>query len=168
MYAILPEDAADIVSIAVGEGTALFLATLSTALLFLGRRWENSDENARLYGIELLSDVYKWLYYFVLQAGFHETLYWDGHLIGTSVESALLGMLAGVSAQIFEDILYLLNDSHQRHSKLGWGIVYVLCGLSGAALFTVYDSVQEPIRNKWVEFASDFQSSELVTSFLLG
>lgn len=174
LYAVLPENTADVASIALSEGAAMVSvsalvegAALVAASFFTSAvgAWlldkklnadGKSEVDQGFDWIDLLADIYKWLYYFVLEGAFHgEGIALLGVDFGTGglVESAAYGMVTGISSQLYKDILYFLGENETQIHKqkllergfFRWFLVYFLASISGATLFAVYNSVQSPI-----------------------
>ena len=103
--------------------------------------------------IELFADVTKWLEYDVLVNSYRGVLALpNGQMLGPSLESAVFGILAALSSQLYTDVLYLYSDfgdPEKRENTLnrsarGWTKVYVTKCVSSATLFGVYEIAREP------------------------
>lgn len=103
--------------------------------------------------IELFADVTKWLEYDVLVNSYRGVLALpNGQMLGPSLESAVFGILAALSSQLYTDVLYLYSDfgdPEKREDTLnrsarGWTKVYVTKCVSSATLFGVYELAREP------------------------
>lgn len=103
--------------------------------------------------IELFADVTKWLEYDVLVNSYRGVLALpNGQMLGSSLESAVFGILAALSSQLYTDVLYLYSDfgdPEKRETTLnrsarGWTKVYVTKCVSSATLFGVYELAREP------------------------
>ena len=109
--------------------------------------------NAILDYVELFADITKWLEYDVLINNYRGILALpDGMMIGSAWESAIFGLLAALSSQLYTDVLYLYSDfgnPEKRDRTLnrsieGWASVYATKCLSAATLFGVYEAVRAP------------------------
>ena len=102
--------------------------------------------------IELFADVTKWLEYDVLINNYRGVLSINGHMLGSSWESALFGLLSALSSQLYTDVLYIYSDLGnpiKREKTLkrtleGWASLYSTKCLSAATLFGVYEAVRAP------------------------
>lgn len=109
--------------------------------------------NAILDYVELFADITKWLEYDVLINNYRGILALpNGMMIGSAWESAIFGLLAALSSQLYTDVLYLYSDfgnPEKRDRTLnrsieGWASVYATKCLSAATLFGVYEAVRAP------------------------
>lgn len=109
--------------------------------------------NAILDYVELFADITKWLEYDVLINNYRGILALpNGVMIGSAWESAIFGLLAALSSQLYTDVLYLYSDfgnPEKRDRTLnrsieGWASVYATKCLSAATLFGVYEAVRAP------------------------
>ena len=103
--------------------------------------------------VELFADITKWLEYDVLISNYRGILTLpSGTLLNTAFESAIFGLLAALSSQLYTDVLYLYSDfgsPTKRDQTLnrsigGWASVYATECLSAATLFGVYEAVRAP------------------------
>jgi len=103
--------------------------------------------------IELFADLTKWLEYDVLISNYRGVLALpNGHMIAAGWESAIFGLLAALSSQLYTDVLYLYSDFGNplkrdrtiNRSLEGWASIYATKCLSAATLFGVYEAVREP------------------------
>jgi len=103
--------------------------------------------------VELFADLTKWLEYDVLITNYRGVLALpNGQMLTTGWESAIFGLLAALSSQLYTDVLYLYSDFGNplkremtiNRSLEGWASVYATKCLSAATLFGVYEAVREP------------------------
>jgi len=103
--------------------------------------------------VELFADITKWLEYDVLISNYRGILALpNGMLLSSSWESAIFGLLAALSSQLYTDVLYLYSDfgnpmkrdQTMNRSIEGWASVYATKCLSAATLFGVYEAVRAP------------------------
>jgi len=103
--------------------------------------------------VELFADLTKWLEYDVLITNYRGVLALpNGQMLTTGWESAIFGLLAALSSQLYTDVLYLYSDfgnplKRERtinRSIEGWASIYGTKCLSAATLFGVYEAVREP------------------------
>ncbi len=104
--------------------------------------------------VELFADITKWLEYDVLISNYRGILAMPtGQMLSTSEESAIFGLLAAFSSQLYTDVLYLYSDFGNplkrektiNRSLEGWASIYATKCLSTATLFGVYEGVRAPI-----------------------
>ncbi|KAL7430112.1 hypothetical protein ACHAXH_006221 [Discostella pseudostelligera] len=104
--------------------------------------------------VELFADITKWLEYDVLISNYRGILTMPtGQMLTTSEESAIFGLLAAFSSQLYTDVLYLYSDFGNplkreqtiNRSLEGWASIYATKCISTATLFGVYESVRAPI-----------------------
>jgi hypothetical protein len=99
--------------------------------------------------VEIFSDITRWLGYSVLTNDFGDRI-----ILVPGVESALFGMTATLSAQIYSDILYSIfgfgGDKRQKEVKQrkmsDWTSLYFSRAVYAATLFGVYDAAQIPAK----------------------
>lgn len=113
-----------------------------------------TDQNPILLDyVELFADITKWLEYDVLINNYRGVLALpNGMLLSSGWESAIFGLLAALSSQLYTDVLYLYSDfgsPMKRDQTLnrsieGWASVYATKCLSAATLFGVYEAVRAP------------------------
>eukprot|EP00573_Skeletonema_grethae_P009710 CAMPEP_0201696126 /NCGR_PEP_ID=MMETSP0578-20130828/7880_1 /ASSEMBLY_ACC=CAM_ASM_000663 /TAXON_ID=267565 /ORGANISM="Skeletonema grethea, Strain CCMP 1804" /LENGTH=489 /DNA_ID=CAMNT_0048182071 /DNA_START=190 /DNA_END=1656 /DNA_ORIENTATION=+ len=113
-----------------------------------------TDENPVLLDyVELFADITKWLEYDVLINNYRGILALpNGMMLSSGWESAIFGLLAALSSQLYTDVLYLYSDfgsPMKRDQTLnrsieGWASVYATKCLSAATLFGVYEAVRAP------------------------
>jgi len=103
--------------------------------------------------VELFADITKWLEYDVLINNYRGILALpNGMMLSSGWESAIFGLLAALSSQLYTDVLYLYSDfgsPMKRDQTLnrsieGWASVYATKCLSAATLFGVYEAVRAP------------------------
>ena len=103
--------------------------------------------------VELFADITKWLEYDVLINNYRGILTLpNGMALSSGWESAIFGLLAALSSQLYTDVLYLYSDfgnPTKREQTLnrsieGWASVYATKCLSAATLFGVYEAVRGP------------------------
>lgn len=103
--------------------------------------------------VELFADITKWLEYDVLINNYRGILALpNGMMLSSGWESAVFGLLAALSSQLYTDVLYLYSDfgsPMKREQTLnrsieGWASVYATKCLSSATLFGVYEAVRAP------------------------
>ncbi|KAL7499247.1 hypothetical protein ACHAWT_010167, partial [Skeletonema menzelii] len=103
--------------------------------------------------VELFADITKWLEYDVLINNYRGILALpNGMMLSSGWESAVFGLLAALSSQLYTDVLYLYSDfgsPMKREQTLnrsieGWASVYATNCLSSATLFGVYEAVRAP------------------------
>lgn len=113
--------------------------------------------------VELFADITKWLEYDVLISNYRGILALpSGELISTGWESAIFGLLAALSSQLYTDVLYLYSDfgipakreKTINRSLEGWASVYATKCLSTATLFGVYEAVRGPTSRLLSQFIS--------------
>ncbi|KAL3756722.1 hypothetical protein ACHAWU_005414 [Discostella pseudostelligera] len=104
--------------------------------------------------VELFADITKWLEYDVLISNYRGILTMPtGQMLTTSEESAIFGLLAAFSSQLYTDVLYLYSDFGNplkreqtiNRSLEGWASIYATKCISTATLFGVYEGVRAPI-----------------------
>lgn len=114
--------------------------------------------------VEIFGDITKWLSYDYLMKSFDGELQWsNGVPLGPGSESAVYGLLATISSQIYADLLYRFSqygskvnrDKALNRTFLDTVRLYFNKGLSAAALFGVYETVRFPISNAIGNFLSD-------------
>jgi len=99
--------------------------------------------------VEIFADICKWLEYDVLTTDFGGSLSWIGPPF---VESAVLGLTASLSSQVYSDILYAffgLGGEERRQSILSrtnseWITIYAKRSIAALALFGVYEAAKGP------------------------
>ncbi|KAL7442323.1 hypothetical protein ACHAXM_008324 [Skeletonema potamos] len=103
--------------------------------------------------VELFADITKWLEYDVLINNYRGILTLpNGMMLSSGWESAIFGLLAALSSQLYTDVLYLYSDfgsPTKREQTLnrsieGWASLYATKCLSAATLFGVYEAVRAP------------------------
>ena len=103
--------------------------------------------------VELFADITKWLEYDVLINNYRGILALpNGMMLSSGWESAVFGLLAALSSQLYTDVLYLYSDFGSpmkreqtlNRSIAGWASVYATKCLSSATLFGVYEAVRAP------------------------
>jgi hypothetical protein len=103
--------------------------------------------------VELFADITKWLEYDVLINNYRGILTLpNGMMLSSGWESAIFGLLAALSSQLYTDVLYLYSDfgsPAKREQTLnrsieGWASLYATKCLSAATLFGVYEAVRAP------------------------
>ena len=121
--------------------------------------------------VELFADVCKWLEYDVLMTDFGGKLRWGGPPgvpINSGIESAIFGLLAALSSQIYADIIYTTSDSMGTKAKRDevrsrsineYIQIYSVKCLSAATLFGVYESARLPVTQVINNFLSGGYSS---------
>lgn len=114
--------------------------------------------------VEIFADVTKWLSYDYLMKSFDGELKWsNGVPLGPGSESAVYGLLATISSQVYADLLYRFSQYGSKVNRekalkrtfLDTGKLYFNKGLSAAALFGVYETVRFPISTAIGNFLSD-------------
>jgi hypothetical protein len=116
------------------------------------------DENEKfpLDPVETFSDILKWLQYGILSSDYTGNLVlWNGQRLDPGLESATYGIIAGISAQVYADILYAYfgfggdakRDSVRNRSLLDWWKEYAPRFVYFGVLFYVYQVVQAPAEN---------------------
>ncbi|KAL7533219.1 hypothetical protein ACHAWF_004390 [Thalassiosira exigua] len=116
-----------------------------------------SDEKTKnvptLDYVELFADITKWLEYDVLISNYRGVLAMpNGQMLPAGWESAIFGLLAALSSQLYTDVLYLYSDFGDplkrektiNRELAGWASVYATKCLSAATLFGVYEAVRAP------------------------
>jgi hypothetical protein len=76
----------------------------------------------------------------------------NGEMLSAGWESAIFGLLAALSSQLYQDVLYLYSDFGNpmkremilNRSPEGWASIYATKTLSAATLFGVYEGVRGP------------------------
>ena len=113
--------------------------------------------------VELFADITKWLEYDVLISNYRGILAMpNGQMLSTSEESAIFGLLAAFSSQLYTDVLYLYSDFGnpiKREQTInrpleGWASIYATKCLSTATLFGVYEGVRAPISRLLSQYLS--------------
>jgi hypothetical protein len=103
--------------------------------------------------VELFADITKWLEYDVLITNYRGILSMpNGEMLSAGWESAIFGLLAALSSQLYQDVLYLYSDFGNpmkremtlNRSPEGWASIYATKTLSAATLFGVYEGVRGP------------------------
>ncbi|KAL3790200.1 hypothetical protein HJC23_005572 [Cyclotella cryptica] len=118
------------------------------------RLQEMKDAAPKVDYIEFFADVTKWLEYDVLINNYRGILATpDGHKLSPGLESAIFGLLASLSSQLYTDVLYIYSDfgnPEKRKKTLnrsleGWASLYATKCLSAATLFGTYEAIRAPI-----------------------
>eukprot|EP00578_Thalassiosira_sp_NH16_P022809 CAMPEP_0181104362 /NCGR_PEP_ID=MMETSP1071-20121207/15383_1 /TAXON_ID=35127 /ORGANISM="Thalassiosira sp., Strain NH16" /LENGTH=543 /DNA_ID=CAMNT_0023187547 /DNA_START=208 /DNA_END=1835 /DNA_ORIENTATION=- len=113
--------------------------------------------------VELFADLTKWLEYDVLISNYRGILALpNGQMLSTGWESAIFGLLAALSSQLYTDVLYLYSDFGNpikrektiNRSLEGWATIYATKCLSTATLFGVYEAVRGPTSRLLSELVS--------------
>ncbi|KAL7572084.1 hypothetical protein ACA910_001728 [Epithemia clementina (nom. ined.)] len=105
-------------------------------------------------GVEVVEDLIKWLGYGVLSTDFAGSLMYDGLPLFPGVESAVFGIIAGLSAQVYADVFSaffglggeLRQEEVLSRSPVKWFAIYFLEIVSAAVLFGVYEFAQIPAK----------------------
>jgi len=138
----------------VDDGESTILQNLppppSTSETSAIKEKENTEQ--ALDYIELFADITKWLEYDVLIRNYRGILSIDGHPLNSGLESAIFGLLAALSSQLYTDVLYIyseLGNPIKREKTLnrsidGWTSLYATKCLSSATLFGVYEAARAP------------------------
>ncbi|KAL7470214.1 hypothetical protein ACHAXS_010456 [Conticribra weissflogii] len=113
---------------------------------------KNDNTEQSLDYIEIFADITKWLEYDVLIRNYRGILSIDGHPLNSGLESAIFGLLAALSSQLYTDVLYIYSDlgnPTKREKTLnrsidGWTSLYATKCLSSATLFGVYEAARAP------------------------
>jgi hypothetical protein len=104
--------------------------------------------------VELFADLTKWLEYDVLISNYRGILSLpNGQMIGPGWESAIFGLLAALSSQLYTDVLYIYSDfgnPEKREKTLNRPLevsasIYTTKCLSAATLFGTYEALRAPI-----------------------
>ena len=104
---------------------------------------------------EFVADLIQWLEYDVLKSEYSGTLIMMGiPVTNAGAESAVFGFLAALSSQLYLDVLYQTtnlgpaqeSERARNRSLLDILTAYTTRCLQTAALFGVYESVKQPIR----------------------
>jgi hypothetical protein len=118
------------------------------------RLQEMKDAAPKVDYIEFFADVTKWLEYDVLINNYRGILATpDGEMLSPGLESAIFGLLAALSSQLYTDVLYIYSDfgnPEKRKKTLnrsleGWASLYATKCLSSATLFGTYEAIRAPI-----------------------
>ena len=104
-------------------------------------------------GVEIFSDVTKWLEYDVLVNGYQGMITLNDIPISPGLESAIYGFLAALSSQLWSDAIYRFSDfgsdvnreAARSRSLRDTFTLYSLRCLSAFTLFGVYESARLPI-----------------------
>ncbi|GFH58212.1 hypothetical protein CTEN210_14688 [Chaetoceros tenuissimus] len=104
-------------------------------------------------GVEIFSDVTKWLEYDVLVNGYQGMITVNDIPISPGLESAIYGFLAALSSQLWADAIYRFSDfgsdanreAARSRSLRDTFTLYSLRCLSAFTLFGVYESARLPI-----------------------
>ncbi|GKY94595.1 hypothetical protein MPSEU_000425000 [Mayamaea pseudoterrestris] len=99
--------------------------------------------------VEIFSDLIRWLEYGILMTDFGGKL-----SLVPGVESAVYGVLATISSQVYGDLLYgvfgfggeLKRDRVRDRTASDWSTFYLSRALYAATLFGVYDAAQIPAK----------------------
>ena len=114
---------------------------------------EKEESNAPIVDyVELFADITKWLEYDVLINNYRGILEFNGQGLSSGVESAIFGLLAALSSQLYTDVLYIYSDFGnpiKREKTLsrtfeGWTSLYATKCVSSATLFGVYEASRAP------------------------
>ena len=105
---------------------------------------------------DFVADVIQWLEYDVLKTTYSGSVeIWGMPVTNGGLESALFGVLAAVSSQLYLDALYQTTNwgpadestRARNRTMLQLLTTYSTRCLQTAALFGVYESVQQPVKN---------------------
>ena len=103
--------------------------------------------------VDVFSDVTRWLQYDVFKKFFLDRMTWGGIPLEPWIGSALLGVLAATSSQLYADTLYGVfgygpqrrQDEVRSRNLLDWATVYTSLAISSSVLFGVYELSQRPV-----------------------
>ena len=78
-------------------------------------------------------------------------------ILNNIIESAMFGVFAAISAQLYADLLYgwfgfggpLKKYMIRTRTTQEWSQRYITIGISSAALFGIYEAAQDPVR-EWI------------------
>lgn len=129
--------------------------------------WEKAIEDSKRNRdesliVDVVSDIIKWLGYSVLCADFEGQLTYNGLPLFPGVESAIFGVIATLSAQVYADILYSYfgfggqekSDEVRSRSLLSWASTYITEAVYAAIFFGVYEFAQIPAKASVSAFLS--------------
>jgi len=121
---------------------------------------DNKDSKAEVNLVELFADVTKWLEYDILAADFASKT--SLYAINPHIESAGFGLFAGLSSQVYADLLYKYStfgtekarlESVRRPFSDTLQLYFDIC-LSNAILFGVYTTIRKPISRELTNLLS--------------
>lgn len=123
---------------------------------------ENKKNQDESLVVDIVSDIIKWLGYSVLFADFEGTLRYNGLPLFPGVESAIFGVIATWSAQVYADILYFYfgfggsekQDQVRSRTLVSWACTYVTEGVYAAIFFGMYEFAQIPAKAAVAAFLS--------------
>ena len=115
---------------------------------------ERSDFAQGAVLVDILADLIKWLGYNVLRNDFGGRLSYNGLPLFPGVESAVFGVIAGLSARVYADWFFAVfgfggeakQEEVRSRTIFQWFSKYSQEGLSAAALFGVYEFAQIPAK----------------------
>lgn len=113
-----------------------------------------TDEKPKLDMVETFADVAKWLAFDVLRSDFGGHLMWQGQVLFPGVESAVIGLVTGLTTQVYSDVLYAnfgLGGDDKRNQIRSRTVrettaAYLSKMIYCAVLFGVYDTVKIPAK----------------------
>jgi len=139
----IPYSIAEVISVLFANIPYQFMKVIKTRKI--------NDEKAELNFVELFADVTKWLEYDVLSTEFTSKTPLSSI---APLESASFGLFAGLSSQVYADLLYTYStfgcsdkvrkQNTNRPLSQTFKIYFDKC-LSNAVLFGVYTSIRKPI-----------------------
>mmetsp|Transcript_2217 Transcript_2217/g.3369 ORF Transcript_2217/g.3369 Transcript_2217/m.3369 type:complete len:537 (-) Transcript_2217:136-1746(-) len=112
--------------------------------------------------VEIFSDITRWLEYDVLIKEFHGFITWNNVPIFSGLESAIYGLMAALSSQLWADAIYRFSDyglEENREAARSRTVkdtisLYQLKCFTAATLFGVYETARLPISNFITSFLS--------------
>lgn len=112
------------------------------------------SETVQFDGVELFSDVVKWLQYSVLLSDYSGSIRLNDVPLEPGLEAALFGAIAALSSQVYSDLLYAYfgfggeqkKTAVQTRSLPDWLSVYGSRFVYYAVLFGVYEAAQSPAK----------------------
>ena len=104
--------------------------------------------------VDIASDIIKWLGYSVLCADLSGQLTYNGLPLFPGVESALFGIIASLSAQVYADILYSYfgfggEEKQQKirsRTLFAWASTYISEAVYAGIFFGIYEFAQIPAK----------------------
>lgn len=112
--------------------------------------------------VDIAADIIKWLGYSVLYADFSGQVTYNGLPLFPGVESAIFGIIASLSAQIYADILYSYfgfggeekQQEVRARTPLSWAAIYLSETMYAGLFFGIYEFAQIPVKASVSAFLS--------------
>jgi len=135
-----PVTTADVGIVAIGDGV---------------KKSENQDNDilAKIDQVAIFTEIARWLEYDVLITEFADRGALQLSPFASGINGAVLGAIAGVSSQLYADILYGQFGTGPKTKQLEvrtrpisrWLLLYVETAATAASLFGIYELSQKPI-----------------------